>query len=106
MHDYASHIHVSITCTETELTKYLSKINTTQKSVLEVAFEANNWYLEPIKLTQLAQQTGLNERRIYLWFKNRRGHLRREWKKRKNTSIDKKRISDIDKRGTYTVTII
>ena len=69
--------------TARDLTKYLAWLNTSQISVLEEAFVANDWYPNRSTLMQLAQQTGLDEKRICRWFTYRRRYIRCERKKGK-----------------------
>ena len=60
------------------------RFNTSQQLALKAAF-ANNLYLKPSTVIQLVKQTGLNEVKIRMCFKN---HRKRQRKKRNFSCTD------------------
>ena len=72
-----------------ELQKY-SRITRSQKSLLERAFN-KSIYLSKSKLRELAQQSGLSERKVNSWLLRRREKLKFE-RRQKGPSSSKVRI--------------
>ena len=85
-----------------ELNKYLRRINTSQKSVLEAAF-ANNYFPNKTMLIHVAEQTGLAENVIRHWFRNKR-YLTRCERKEGKISINKEKGND--KMSTVNITYV
>ena len=53
------------------------KLNISQKLILAAAF-ANNCYINPTKIMEVGQQTGLTEKRVRDWLAKRRWNIRHE----------------------------
>ena len=67
--------HETLITTVEKLSLYYSKINNSQRSVLEAAFEYN-CFPNQTTLMELAEQTGLPTSKVRQWFTSRRRYIR------------------------------
>ena len=56
-----------------------TKVYGHQLSVLKAEFDIN-WYLSNATLMNVAQRTGLGKKKILIWFRDRRAHMRKNGK--------------------------